>query len=913
MTPPEPQTDLRVRPTVVAEVQALYEAVQRTGNGTMVYLAGGAGSGRSATLRALAEALPQAAGQPLVVHGSFDPAKEPPPTAREELVSFFGEDILTTAASAIHPLAGLIGQLIAAAGQARAVRAAWEANGKPSLDLPIPFRLAVTLAAAKRPVVCLLDSLDMAREPWFTFLMSFGAEVATLPLLVVLALDGGAEPGTPQPGDPSSLGGARWLVARGEAHWLAMPPVSKAELAAWLAPADYPIADKLMEATHGNPSWLTLLWEEWRRRGVVAWKAHGWRRTPWWEFAPGQEEEVIPAINHLLGVWLREAGLTTAAEQGRVRDLLAIAALEGRAFTAEAVAEVLGQTRDEVLDLFHDYLVETEEEPGILRALEWVDLFDAKGVEFTVWRYAFTSDLFWLTLERTGLGKAVARPQKSLELAKVLARLYAAQPHWVARVLARLYRVGGEQEEAARYQRMAEASSSLQARVWVTQLWQREADRLVRPESQPWSDADLWLARWLTGNLLAAGWELRGFLPLRERLVISEYAEALAQGTRQPVQRAEALTRMGGTLRELGQYSSSRARLEQALNLVKSLNHRSGEAGTLHELAQLDIFEGHYEAARPRYERSLSLLQVMGDRHGQAAVLHALARLDVLEGRYQAARPRYEHSLSLLQVMGDRHGQAAVLHALARLDAHEGHYEAARPRYERALALSQESGDRQGEAETLGALARLDFCEGHYEAARPRYERTLTLFQEIGNRRGEAVTLGSLGQLDVEEGYYEAARPRYERAHSLFHEIGDRREDAVILHALAQLDMAEGYYQAVRPRYERALTILQEIGDHQGEAATLGNLTQVALHHLSLPLTALQLALISAGILQGMGDANARTALSLVSDAAAQLGYDPAQVAAVAKEAQAAYAADRGWALVREVLEAMDEKAKGKS
>ena len=55
------------------------------------------------------------------------------------------------------------------------------------------------------------------------------------------------------------------------------------------------------------------------------------------------------------------------------------------------------------------------------------------------------------------------------------------------------------------------------------------------------------------------------------------------------------------------------------------IGDRVGEADTWHQLATIDVHEGHYAAARANFERVLAMRQAIGDRAGEAAAWHNLA------------------------------------------------------------------------------------------------------------------------------------------------------------------------------------------------------------------------------------------------------------------------------------------------
>ncbi len=106
---------------------------------------------------------------------------------------------------------------------------------------------------------------------------------------------------------------------------------------------------------------------------------------------------------------------------------------------------------------------------------------------------------------------------------------------------------------------------------------------------------------------------------------------------------------------------------EQSLLILRQIGDRAGEAGSLHQLATIDMETGDYASARERLEQSLLIRRQIGDRAGEAGSLHQLASIDMETGDYASAREQFEQSLLIRQQVGDRAGEAAVFFQLGRL------------------------------------------------------------------------------------------------------------------------------------------------------------------------------------------------------------------------------------------------------
>src|SRR5439155_24696635 len=142
------------------------------------------------------------------------------------------------------------------------------------------------------------------------------------------------------------------------------------------------------EVTGGRAEWAAQQWSDWCRRGVVLQDEIEGR----WRFATGGRERALDPIGEVLGHRLKRLlGTIDLRTLDRARELLACAALEGRHFTADAIARALRRDRDEVIDLLDDTLTRDDSRPdGMLTEVGSVSLRDETG-ERHLWLYCFNS------------------------------------------------------------------------------------------------------------------------------------------------------------------------------------------------------------------------------------------------------------------------------------------------------------------------------------------------------------------------------------------------------------------------------------------------------------------------------------------------------------------------------------------
>jgi predicted ATPase/DNA-binding SARP family transcriptional activator len=251
---------------------------------------------------------------------------------------------------------------------------------------------------------------------------------------------------------------------------------------------------------------------------------------------------------------------------------------------------------------------------------------------------------------------------------------------------------------------------------------------------------------------LHAFWDLRGHH--REGHAFLEAALALPGADAGTITRAEALFGAGWLERELGEYASSAARLEGALNAWRALGDRAKEAEALHGLGLTSRETGDLQAAQALFEQAVQIQREPSEPWGLAASLNDLGITRVLRGDHAGARTHFKESLRLKEAIGDRQGAAYALASLGQVADTDAERRALT---EQSLAIKRELGDRQGVANGLYNLGALDLETHDLESARARLTESLDLFWQLGRRRAIAAALASLAQVCALEGRFETS------------------------------------------------------------------------------------------------------------------------------------------------------------
>ncbi len=281
----------------------------------------------------------------------------------------------------------------------------------------------------------------------------------------------------------------------------------------------------------------------------------------------------------------------------------------------------------------------------------------------------------------------------------------------------------------------------------------------------------------------------------------------------------------------------------------------------LFEIGKAYMEMGEYGIAKTNLTRSLEMYQKMGDNKGILASYYALASVCLKTDGNKLAKEMFDRILQISQQIGDKAAEAATLHQLATIDLDLGDFNAAKDKCDRSLQISLQIGDTTGEAEIWHQLATIDLVTGDYDMAKVKFDKSLKIKKQEGNKAGEAVTW----------------------------------------HNLATIDFRTGDFKAAKEKFSKALKMSQQIGDKATEAITVGQIGGLA-YETRRPEIGIKLLALCYMIHYSIGYGMAKNDWVTVTKVATVLGYSQEELNTVFEEAEAAYANDQGWGLVREAF-----------
>jgi adenylate cyclase len=642
--------------------------------------------------------------------------------------------------------------------------------------------------AEKQPLLLVLDDLQWADGASIDLLFRLGRRIGESPILIV---------GTYRP-DEVALGraGERHPLEKVLAEFKRYFGDVRVDLAEAQEAEGVHFVDALVDTepnqlgegfrgalyhhTGGHPLFTIELLRDMQERGdLVQDEAGRWMEGPVldWEALPARVEGVIEERVGRLERELREA--------------LSVASVEGEDFTAEVVAGV--QAAD-ARGLIRRLSGELDKQHRLVSA-RGMQRLDRQRLSL----YRFQHNLFqaYLYNELDGVERAVLHE----DVGNVLEALYGDQTDDISVQLARHFGEAGIAEKARVYLRRAgELATARYANDEAVHYLSRALE--LTPEDDLVERCDLLLA-------LEKIWSLRGDRELQAQDLTT--LEALAEALGEDQRRAEVALRRSRYALDTGDYPAALAAAQSAIRSAQAAGDVGKEAAGYALSGMALHAQGDYDAAQTQLKQAQSLARASGAHRTEARSLNLSAIIRVSAGDFAEASLYFEKALHIYQEIGDRRGEIVALGNLAAVTRERGDYTQAEPHYQRALRISREIGDLPGQSGTLNNLGNHYEELGDYTRAEACHEQALRMEREIGSPRGEARSLSNLARIFAKQGEYGRARTYYENSLSLVREIGSRQGETIALSGLSLLCHQLGDHEAALEHAQLALDIARQL------------------------------------------------------------------------------------------------------
>jgi tetratricopeptide (TPR) repeat protein len=586
----------------------------------------------------------------------------------------------------------------------------------------------------------------------------------------------------------------------------------------------------LYQRTGGHPLFTIELLRALQERGDLRKDGDGY-----WEAAANLAWDELPA--RVEAVIEERIGRL----EGNLRELLAVASVEGHDFTAQVLARI--QALEE-RKLLRELSQELEKRHRLVR-----EMGEVRTGHRVLSRYQFAHQLFQRYLYN-GLSAGERRLLHG-EIAAVLEELFADDLSHGAVQLAYHYGQAALPEKAAPYVKQAgdqaKASYANQEAIRYYSEWlelqpnqtaerfdvlatRAEVNKLIGKPQDERADVEAML--YLSQELGDQTRRCDALLALADHYLETEHilAREPAEQALEIARRLDDPIREGGALRRLGwgewvkhDFVRSRGHLEQAVERFRAANRLREAATSLHMLSLTLSGLTEYEAGMQAAQEAVQLSREAGDRRLQATSLRRLAIQYEAQNRFEEAKPIAEQALALHQEVGDYSEQAHALNVLGILHAWLGNFEISEELMWRSLEIGEAlRGTTAVQFAAYGLFTVHYWHKGEYEGA----------LHFIDEQLGKALAIEHdwlVGAMHLYKGLVLQAYGRFEEAltaHNVARSTIERLAPDSLPHANTTAWVARhhadlGQFDLARTAAAEALAIAERSGDPTAVVAPL--------------------------------------------------------------------------------------------
>ena len=253
--------------------------------------------------------------------------------------------------------------------------------------------------------------------------------------------------------------------------------------------------------------------------------------------------------------------------------------------------------------------------------------------------------------------------------------------------------------------------------------------------------------------------------------------------------------KLGVKYQRQSRYVEAKELYESAVNIIKTLSHKSEEVLLNGMLGVVFLSLGEYQKAKEYHEKALAISIEIGDKKGEERSYGNLGAVFYSLGEYQKAKEYQDKAIAVSIEIGDRNGEGTSYGNLGAAFCSLGIYRKAHEYHEKALAITIEIGDKKGEGRSYANLGVVFYSLGNYEKANNYLKKALVISKEIGDRYTEEAANRGLGNVFRSLGEYDAAEEYLEKARLISSDTGDNMAAFEILVSFTMLKLSQSKLQ----------------------------------------------------------------------------------------------------------------------
>jgi len=250
----------------------------------------------------------------------------------------------------------------------------------------------------------------------------------------------------------------------------------------------------------------------------------------------------------------------------------------------------------------------------------------------------------------------------------------------------------------------------------------------------------------------------------------------------------------------------------QALELARQLNDRSGEATALKNTGVAYNILGNHSLSLDYYKKSLAIYEEILDSTGMGNSLNNIGTVynDLCD--YDTALEYYLKSKRIYDAIGDTSGIAASYINIGNIYDVLREDEKALENFQISLKLNEQIGDNEGAAICLNNIGNIQSDLGDNHKALEYYQKSLLIYEKTGDPSGIGTAYINIGYAYDELGDSEMALEYYHKAHKIYEDFGDKLGLAIILNNIGDANRKLKNYSQAFAYLDKSMKLSAEIG-----------------------------------------------------------------------------------------------------
>jgi class 3 adenylate cyclase/tetratricopeptide (TPR) repeat protein len=277
----------------------------------------------------------------------------------------------------------------------------------------------------------------------------------------------------------------------------------------------------------------------------------------------------------------------------------------------------------------------------------------------------------------------------------------------------------------------------------------------------------------------------------------------LAEEVGDEEQKAQALEKLGATLRVGGEYDEALGYLEQAATMRRQAGEDEAERRIVAGIGWLHALRATPEEGIERVQALLSRTDQQLPSSGLAQLYTALAQLCFVTGRYDQLLTEATRAAEVAAAVGDERVRAVAEGRRGLGLYHIGRYEEALAVSQAAAELAEAVGDLDTLCRTLNNASLILQIRGDFVASRAYLERALEVAERLSDPAQAAFQQAMLANVRFLAGEWEGAQQMSEEAVERVHPLGQ------VWYAQGPL-VVRGMIGVFRGSWEQAVADLDE-------------------------------------------------------------------------------------------------------